>query len=227
MSFFEAEFPKAIEFQQEGGLAFNTDVLPVQSGIEQRNRIWSFPARGEYTASVIAAQQPGSSSAAFIDAVRTFWLMVGGRADGFRYLDPIDNAAGALAGVASENMGSTSNPAIWQLQKTYSLGGRTLVRTITKPIMAGVVDYENNALANTVVVSNLGSIGVTIVTIDYTTGLITFSGTPTGTPKADFSYHIPVRFKDDPFLPRVERSGPNNRIVRWNIGLVVVAPPNY
>lgn len=224
MAFFEAEITRAIEFQQEGGLSFNTDVIPIQSGQEQRNRVWSTPARGEYTASVIAAQNPAGTTAAFIDQVRAFWILVGGRADAFRYFDPIDNAAGALAGVASEPMGATGNPAVWQLQKTYSLGGRTLVRTITKPIGPGVVNYLGTVFAETVVVH---AVGVSVDSIDHTTGLVTFSGTPTGTPTADFSYHIPVRFKDDGFQPRVERSNNQNRIVRWNLGLVVVSPPNY
>lgn len=224
MPFFEAEFPRAIEFQQEGGLAFNTDVIPVQSGQEQRNRVWLSPARGEYTASVIAAQQPGNSSAAFIDAVRQFWMLVGGRADAFRYFDPIDNAAGLLAGVASEPMGATGSSNIFQLQKTYSLGGRTLVRVITKPIGSPVIDYEGNTFSETVTVHVSGA---TVTSIDHTTGLVTFNTAPSGTPSADFLYHVPVRFKDDPFTPRVERSGPGARIIRWNLGLVVVAPPNY
>ena len=213
MSLFEAEFPRAILFEQDGGPAFNTDVIAVQSGQEQRNRNWTNTG-GDYTASVIGAQDATGSSIAFIDAVRTFFLMIGGMGDAFRYFDPIDNTA------LGEPMSGSGT--VWQLQKTYSLGGRTYVRTITKPITSSVIDYRGNALANSVVVH-----GATVVSIDHTTGLVTFSGTPGGTPTADFQYHIPVRLTTDKFTPKISKSNKGNRIVRWNLGLVIVRPPNY
>jgi uncharacterized protein (TIGR02217 family) len=212
--FFEAEFPRAIEFEQDGGPAFNTDVIWVQSGQRQSNRNWANAAGGDYTASVIAAQNPAGSTIAFIDAVRTFFLMIGGMADAFRYFDPIDNTA------TGEPMVLVSG-SVWQLQRTYSLGGRTYVRPITKPITSSVVDYRGNPLANSLVVH-----GATISSIDHTTGLVTLSGV-SGTPTADFQYHIPVMLTSDKFTPKVAKSNKGNRIVRWNFGLMIVTPPNY
>lgn len=223
MAFFEAEFPRAIEFDQEGGPAFNTWTFAMQSGQEQRNRNWS-STRGDYTASVIGAENPTGTTIAFVEKVRQFFLMIGGQADAFRYFDPIDNGAGSYIGASSEPMvvvPATSNLQ-WQLQKTYTLGGRTFVRTITKPIGPGAIDYLGNALAETVVVH-----GGSVASIDHTTGIVTFSPAPGGTPTADFQYHIPVRMTTDKFFPKVGRSNKGNRIIRWNLGLIIVNPPNY
>lgn len=225
MAFFEAEFPRAIEFDQEGGQEFNTDVQIVQSGQEQRNKNW-LTTRGEYTASVIATGAPGVTSAAFIEQVRRFFLMISGRGDAFRYFDPLDFGAGAVIGASSEPMAviaGTSNLQ-WQLQKTYSLGSRTYVRTITKPIGPGAIDYLGNPLTETVVIHPSGG---TFSSLDHTTGIATFSAAPTGTPSADFEYHIPVRLTADKFAPRAEKSNSGNRITRWNMGLMIVNPPNY
>lgn len=219
MAFFEVEFPRAIEFEQDGGPAFNTDVVITQSGQESRNRNWAGTG-GDYTASVVAAQNAAGTSAAFIDAVRDFFFMIGGRGDSFRYFDPIDNQA---TGEAMVVVPATSNLQ-WQLQRTRTLGGRTFIRAITKPITASVVDYRGNALTNTVTIHPSGG---TLASVDHTTGIATFSVAPSGTPTADFQYHIPVRLSVDKFTPKVARSGKGNRIVRWNFGLVITRPPNY
>jgi hypothetical protein len=108
------------------------------------------------------------------------------------------------------------------LQRTYSLGGRTYLRTITKPIGPGAVDYRGNALAETVVIH-----GASVSSIDHTTGIVTMTGAPGGAPTADFQYHIPVMLVSDKFTPKVARSNKGNRIVRWNFGLRIVQPPNY
>jgi uncharacterized protein (TIGR02217 family) len=225
MAFFEAEFPRAIEFEQDGGPAFNTYVFTTQSGQDTTNRNWA-GTRGEYTASVVAAEDPTGTSAAFAEAVRAFFMLLGGKADPFRYFDPIDNSAGSYAGKPSEPMvvvPGTSNLQ-WQLTKTYSLGGRTYQRAITKPIGPGVVDYLNKAFAESVVVHQTGG---TVSSIDHTTGIVIFSVAPSGTPTADFQYHIPVKLTTDKFAPRVVRSGKGNRITRWNFGLIIGNPPNY
>jgi uncharacterized protein (TIGR02217 family) len=214
VSFFEAEFPRAIGFQRVGGPAFNTALVGVQSGQEQRNRAWSF-ARAEYQASLITPASAVGNTDTFIAQVETFFLMVGGMADGFRFYDHLDCIA------VNEPM-VLSSGSIWQLQKTYSLGGRTYVRAITKPITSSVIDYKGVSLANTVSVS-----GGTVSAVDHQTGLVTFSSV-SGTPHASFQYHIPVRLTSDKFEPEVEASSSANRIIKWNsLGLIEVRPPNY
>jgi len=215
MSFFEVEaLPRAIGFQRVGGPQFNTGIIGVQSGQEQRNRNWTF-ARAEYQASVVTPVSAIGSTDTFIEQVRTAFLMVGGMADGFRFYDHLDCIA------VNEPMVLVSG-SIWQLQKTYSLGGRTYVRTITKPITGTVLDYRGVALADTLTLST-----GTVSSADNTTGKITISGA-VGTPHASFQYHIPVRLTSDKFEPEVEPSSSGNRVIKWNsLGLIEVLAPNY
>jgi len=216
MSFFEAEFPRAIGFQRTGGPTFNTAIVAVQSGQEQRNRPWQHP-RAEYSASLITPASTIGFTDLFIEQLRTFFLLVGGMADGFRFYDHLDCTA------TNEPMSLVSG-SIYQLQKTYSMGGRTYVRPIYKPITSSVVDYKGVALTPPVVLSVSGG---TIVSTDHTTGQVTLSGV-SGTPHASFSYHIPVRLTSDKFEPEVQPSSSGNRIIHWNsLGLIEVRPPNY
>jgi hypothetical protein len=103
------------------------------------------------------------------------------------------------------------------------LGGRSYVQPITKPITADVVDYQGNALANTVFFS-----GSTVpVTVDYTTGIV--SGLGVGE-LVDFQYHYPVRFDVDNLDMQVEESNTRDGqpIVSINsIQLIELLPPNY
>src|SRR6185369_5434185 len=135
----------------------------VQSGQEQRNRAWSF-ARAEYQASLITPASAVGNTDTFIAQVETFFLMVGGMADGFRFYDHLDCIA------VNEPM-VLSSGSVWQLQKTYTLGGRTYVRPITKPITSSVIDYKGVNLTNTVSIQS----GGTLVSVDHQTGLATLS----------------------------------------------------
>jgi uncharacterized protein (TIGR02217 family) len=216
MSFFEAEFPRNIGFQRVGGAAFNTAIVGVQSGQEQRNRNWVNP-RAEYQATLLTDPALAADTSVFIEGVRNFFLQVGGMADGFRFYDHLDCEANNEAMVLVSGL-------IWQLQKTYSLAGRSYVRTITKPITSSVVDYKGIALPNSVTFT-----GGTTPTIDHTTGKVTFASV-SGTPHASFKYHIPVRLTSDKFEPEVQPSNVSAKhtVIKWNsLGLIEVRPPNY
>jgi uncharacterized protein (TIGR02217 family) len=188
--FFECEFPKQIAFTATGGPAFSTNVNTGFSGSEQRNRNWS------QSLAKFQIDLQGKTQAYFAQ-VYNFYLNVGGMADGFRFLSPLDYKAAAQFILTSTG---AANPIV-QLQKTYTTGARTYTRKIVKPIMTTVVDFQGNALTNTVkmydnaVLKTLGA----DYTVDATTGLVSFLYTvPTGhTITADFSFHFPVRFSVD------------------------------
>lgn len=191
MSFFEVEFPRTIGFGAVGGPSWNTIVNQGLSGFEQRNKNWLF-TRQKYQLDLVA--QPLS----IYKAVRNFYLNVSGRADAFRLFDPTDYLVTAQA--TSPSTGNGANK-IFQLQKTYTIGGRTYTRTVSKPIMAGVTDSQGNALTNTVVMYLNGvkkTLG-TDYTVDYTTGLVTFIVAPGNgvAVTADAQFHMPVRFDSD------------------------------
>lgn len=219
MSFFEVELCRKLGYQRVGGAAFNTAIVGVQSGQEQRNSAWADP-RAEYSGNLITPVDRVADALQFIEDIRTFHYMVRGAGDGFRFYDHLDCSCSAQA------MGATTTANIFQLQKTYSLGGRTYVRAITKPITTSVKDYQGNALPNSVFITVSGA---TVSSIDHTTGLVTFSGAPSGTPTATFKYHIPVRFTSDKFEPEVEESNISGLpIINWKtLGLIEVRPPNY
>lgn len=218
----EIEFPrKGLSFRRIGGIVFNTAVIGTQSGQEQRNRAWVNPRR-EYSGSLILTSETSTSlSIAIQQDVDRFLHFAAGQHESFRFWDELD---GTATGEAMAAVAGTSNLQ-WQMQKTLSLAGNTFVRTITKPITASVKDYQGNALANSVTVHVTGA---SVVSVDHATGIVTFDMAPTGTPTADFDYHIPVRLTSDKFEPEIEQSGKGARLIKWNsLGLIEVRPPNY
>lgn len=212
MSFFECEFPTSVGFLASGGPAFSTTVNEGFSGGEQRNRNWS-QTRGIWTIDLQYKTQD------FFDAVLAFFLVVGGQADAFRFKDHKDFVAtGQLIGTGD---GAT---AVFQLIKNYVSGPRTYVRTILKPITSAVIDFQGNALPNTVVIYDNGVPLTNDVdyTVDETTGLITFTIAPTlgHFITADFQFHYPARFTSDELKAQVEPSNVNggiggNPLITW------------
>ncbi len=219
MAFLEAEgLPRAIAFHRTGGPAFSTTVVGVESGNEQRNRNWS-KARAKYTASLLTPPDRDDERAQFVEDLLTNFFLIGGKADPFRFFDRLDYLAvdQALAVIDGTH---------FQLQKTYARFGRTYVRTITKPIATAVLDYQGNALIDTLTLKNVSNV-VVAGTLDYTTGIVTSANSPT---KASFQYHIPVRFDTDDFNPQVDPSavGDGRPLISWNsLSLLEVRPPNY
>lgn len=224
MSFFEVEFPRNIGYKRLGSpVGFNTTINQGFSGQEQRNRNWS-NSRGKWTIDLQTppVSQYSGSRQSYIDLLEAFMLVVGGRADAFRLYDHIDHAATAqtLAHISGNN---------YQLQKGYTIGGRTYVRSITKPIWSTVTDYQGNALTNTVVLKSSGTplTYSTDWTIDATTGIVTTSASSL---TADFQFHIPVRFDADDLELQIEESGVSGAgplISLHSLQLLEVLPPNY
>jgi uncharacterized protein (TIGR02217 family) len=220
MSFFECEFPRTISFRPLSGPSASTFVVAVESGNEQRNRNWA-GFRNRYTISLIT--HVGASRQQFVDQLRTFFFMLGGKADAFRFFDHLDYQS------TNESLATLSSTT-FQLQRTYALGGRTYVRTITKPITSSVIDYTGANLVNTVRVKVAGVLASPQPGVDHATGIVTFAGAPGGAVTADFQYHIPVRLDSDDQQFQVEESDAANQkpIISWNsIPLVEVLPPNY
>jgi uncharacterized protein (TIGR02217 family) len=213
MAFFETEFPTTISYRALGGPGFSTTINEGFSGYEQRNRNWAY-TRAKWTVSLMTPVNFAGDRQAFIDLLQSFFLNVGGRADAFRLKDHKDfQATGQTIGLGD------GHTTVFQLTKTYTVGARSYVRTIQKPIAPPAIDYQGNALANTVKIYLNGVLQSSGWTVDGTTGLVTFSAAPAGSVviDADFHFHFPVRFDTDEFQAQVEESdigaGP---IVSWN-----------
>jgi|SRR5579863_2780507 len=190
MAFFECEFPRAIGFTSVGGSAWTTNVNQGFSGYEQRNRNWA------QSRAMFQLHLQGKTESDF-QLVYNFYLNVGGRADAWRLLWPLDYQAAAQFIATADG---TVNP-VYQLQKTYVTANRTYTRKIVKPIMDTVQDYTGAFLPNTVVIYDNGTpktLG-SDYTVDATTGLVQMLYTVTSghTITADFQFHFPVRFDVD------------------------------
>jgi uncharacterized protein (TIGR02217 family) len=221
MAFFECEFPRTIGYHAVGGPGFSTVVNQGFSGQEQRNRNWA-NSRGKWNISLMTPATFEGNRQAFIDLLLGFFLNVAGKTDSFRLKDHKDfKAVGQTIGVGSGAL---------QLIKTYTVGGRSYIRTITKPVTSAVVDFQGIALADTVKIYYNGTLQSGIAAVDATTGIYTSTAGGGVVVTADFEFHYPVRFDTDDLPVQVEPSdvADGHTIVSANsIPLVEVTPPNY
>jgi len=175
MSFEEIQFPSDISYGAAGGPMFLTDVVATVSGHEQRNSKWS-QSRAKYNAaSGIKTETQWQALIAFFRARR-------GMAVGFRYKDWSDyKGENVQIGVGDDS------ETDFQLVKIYASGSVAVSRSITKPVV-GTIDIYVDAM-----LQNSG------VTIDTTTGIVTFDSAPSSGDviTADFEFDVPVRFDTD------------------------------
>ena len=215
MPFFETEFPTTISYRALGGPRFSTTINEGFSGYEQRNRNWAY-SRGKWTVSLTTPASFRGDRQAFIDALQSFFLNVGGRADGFRLKDHQDfEANGQTLGTGD------GHTIIFQLAKTYVTGSRSYVRTIKKPIASPAITYQGAPLPNTVKIYLNGVLQAgSAWSLDATTGLVTLTSAPGSgvVVSADFQFHYPARFDTDDLQAQIEESNlaADGPLVTWN-----------
>lgn len=197
MAFHEVQFPNDIAYGATGGPEFATSVVATASGYEQRNINWS-AARGRWDVA------SGLKKQTQLDTLIAFFRARKGRAHAFRFKDWTDYKATAQA------LG-TGNGTIttFQLIRTYSSGGSTDVRTITKPVVGTVKVY----LAGVQQMSGWS--------VNTTTGIITFSTAPGNgvAVAADYEFDVPVRFDTDRMAVTIEQIN----LHQWSsIGIVEI-----
>ncbi len=129
MAFHEVQFPNDIAYGATGGPEFATSVVATASGYEQRNINWS-SARGRWDVA------SGLKKQTQLDTLIAFFRARKGRAHGFRFKDWTDYKATGQAIGTGDGTNKT-----FQLSRTYSSGGSTDVRTITKPVAGTVKIY--------------------------------------------------------------------------------------
>ena len=183
MAFHEVRFPDDIAYGATGGPEFATSVVATASGYEQRNINWS-AARGRWDVA------SGLKKQTQLDTLIAFFRARKGRAYGFRFKDWTDYKATAQALGAGNGTITT-----FQLIRTYSSGGSTDVRTITKPVAGSVKVY----LAGVLQASGWS--------VNTTTGVITFSAAPANgvAVSADYEFDVPVRFDTDRMAVTIEQ----------------------
>lgn len=193
MGFHEVQFPTDISYGSSGGPGFDTQIIALPSGAEERVGRWA-TARRKYDASYAV------KSMATLSTLRDFFLARQGALYGFRYKDWFDFASTADGRTTTGGWGAAAvnhqdqvigtgdgTTTQFQLIKTYTSGAYSIVRTITKPV------------SGTVVVA-LGAVQQSSGwTVDTTSGIVTFTTAPTlGTQvKAGFEFDVPCRFEED------------------------------
>ena len=177
--FSEERLPLPISLASSGGPQWSTMVIRMDSGYEQRNRVWAEDLGQWDVGSFVKTEADVATILAFFHAVH-------GRLVGFRFQDPKD--AQLVAQVLGTGNGVQTT---FQLVKTYGSGPAAYTKTLTKPV------------AGTVQVTVAGILRVEGVdfTVDTTTGVVTFlPGHVPGmgqTVIASCTFDKPVRFDVD------------------------------
>ena len=158
-------------------------------GKEWRNLVSSMP-RFEYEVAH-AAKLPKEYK-----PLRAFFLNMRGRADSFRYWDHLDYEV--ASGEANFLQIDSTH---YQMRKAYAFGSQTMYRNITKPISGTVSGIAN------------------MVSVDYATGIVTTSGTPSG---GTWQFHVHARFDVDAMKAEtVERNPSAGYIVNFGSIMIV------
>jgi len=157
-------FPEAISYGSRGGPMFNTQVIPVFSGKESRNKNWPFSLRKYDAAHAVKTQ------AQFDELLNFFEVVAEGKGTGFRFKDWSDfvvTVANGLLTAAGGAAGVGNGTPTYSTYKRYTSGALTKDRLLQKLVSGTVSYYRNGVLL--VVGGGAGQIG-----FDINTGIVTF-----------------------------------------------------
>ena len=180
-AFSEERFPLRVAFGTSGGPERRTDIVRLSTGFEKRNQRQARSVR-RYDAG------SGLKSLADLAAVLEFFEAMRGRLTGFRFRDPLDHASAPLGQPISaldQTIGiGDGETATFCLVKVYGAGETAYARPIEKPV-AGSVRIALGGIET-----------VAGVTVDPSTGVVTFDAPPGegAVITAGFAFDVPVRF---------------------------------
>ena len=170
---------------------FDTTIATSGAGYEQRNQNWMTPRR-EYEINYDVWDQTR------LNQLIAFYIARGGRARGFRFRDWTDWYVGMVYSVTSGVVSLTYDTPVqfgtgngattaFQLTKTYADTINPTARKITRPVTGTVKIYLN------------GVEQTSGVTVNYSTGLITFTTAPSSGVAIAWcgQFDVPVRFDTD------------------------------
>ncbi|AXS39967.1 DUF2460 domain-containing protein [Breoghania sp. L-A4] len=184
-AFHEIRFPAGVGFGASGGPQWRTDIVALGSGAEARNSRWA-RSRRRYDAGT------GIRTLDDLHQVAAFFEERQGRLFGFRFRDPLDwkSCLPSEEPAATDVEIGTGDgvTADFALTKPYGAGATAHSRPIVKPVAGSVVVAVDGAPAGD-------------VTVDETTGLVSFSPSAIPAPgavvTAGFAFDVPVRFDTD------------------------------
>ncbi len=184
-SFHEVLFPEDISYGSSGGPGFNTTVITLTSGFEQRNVNWQ-DARASYEVT------HGVKTRDQMEALQDFFYARNGKAYGFRYKDWADFTI--EDGVVAQFDGTSQTP---QLYKRYEPQTSFFY---DRPIKKFVPSSLNGVFY---LVSSSGvrlDLAPNQYSLDYNSGIFTLGFRPAAGTSLFVEYiefHVPVRFDID------------------------------
>lgn len=188
MAFHEVRLPEEIEIGAQGGPAFNTSIISLSSGFEQRNINWE-QARLKWDIGYGVMGKDGLVDEISMDRLIAFFYAREGRAHGFRFKDWTDFE------LVRSVIGLTDGAnASFQIIKRYTSGFIDHDRQITKIVNGSVSVWVDNVLITQ-------GVGDSQYQINLNTGLITLGVTlasQIGTNvEVQCEFDVPVRFDTD------------------------------
>lgn len=201
MAFYESpRFPERISYGATGGPEFSTEVVRMTTGAEARNRLQAYP-RQRWDVS------QGVNGQADFEALRAFFLAMGGRQHGWRFKDWTDytctHAQGVVTGITSTT---------FQLVKRYSIGSLSQDRIIRKPV-TGTVEIKVSGVT-------------TAATVNTVTGVVTIASAPAAANVTwSGEFDCPMRFDTDRLQSSVvARNLSKGLLHRWEAIPIVEVP---
>ncbi|MDY6960307.1 MAG: DUF2460 domain-containing protein [Pseudomonadota bacterium] len=196
MAFHEVRFPTAISRGASGGPERRTEIVTLGSGYEERNQRWA-DSRRRYDAGW------GVKTLDQLHAVVGFFEERRGMLHGFRWKDHADFKSCQPLGVPTmldQALGTGDGvDATFQLVKRYGGSFAPWSRTIAKPVQGSV----------RVAVAGSARTEGTHFTVDYATGVITFTGGNIPTlgqaVTAGFEFDVPARFDTDRLVVNLDQ----------------------
>lgn len=188
MAFQDARLLEYVSYGFTGGPTFNTTRARLVSGYERRNAERSRPLyrfRAPYDG--IHSDHHAAVQSAYIACL--------GPTHSFRFKDWSDYQ---LNNVTIGTTSGGTDEAI-QIIKPYTFGSLTVNRTITKPVDSTVYNIAGGYVANAVALAVTADDTPISFTCDYSTGILTLTGTRPGSEviKVTGEFDVPVFFDED------------------------------
>lgn len=184
MAHHDVELPRHIARGAKGGSKFNTTVLQMASGREQRNINWS-RVRGEWDIGY------GLQNREDMEEVLHFFHARWGRAHSFNFYDWVDHSVGIQSvGVAD---GATTQ---FQMFKRYQNGPYYFDYEIKKIVPGSVLGVAVDNAGD----GNFTTVNPLVWSVDETTGILEFDTAPSWSSEVQvlgFEFYRPVRFDTD------------------------------
>lgn len=195
MSFIDARLLDCVAYGTEGGPTWATRKVPLKSGVVRRNATRSRPL---YRYAVIYQNLEPEDHA---NVIAAFNACMGG-VHSFRLKDWADFEAD---NVQLETV-ATGSAQQMQLAKPYTFGSETIWRPIYKPVVGSVTLTADDApLA---------------ATIDYDTGIASFTASIGDIIRWTGQFDVPVMFEDDALAFAAANRGSGGLFLTADVGLI-------